>query len=344
MGAVYADSPKYVYEKLRVLRPDMKFVWVLPEGHEPPHPGTAVVQRGSPAYRQALARATYLVDNQTFPSYFRKRPGQRYLQTWHGIPLKKMGKDVLGFKLEPPAPDRGIGAWDQLVVPNRYFEQVFVPAFGFDGELLCYGTPRNDPLVDGSVDRSRARELLDLPVDARVILYAPTFREETRVQRMRVKPPFEVGALLDGLGPDTYLLMRPHYLNQISVPSEHRYRALDVRSVEDVNLLYMAADILVTDYSSVMFDFALLRRPMIFHTFDYDEYISSRGTYFDLKQAAPGPFTTTTEELLKAIHQMLSDPSPYRYKYADFLADYCGDEDGEAAERAALALLGRVTP
>ena len=341
MGTVYADSPKYVYEKLRQLRPDMRSVWVLPEGHEPPGADCAVVQRGSRQYLDALARATYLVDNQTFPGYVRKRPGQHYLQTWHGIPLKKMGKDVLGYRPEPTSPDTGVGAWDQLVVPNRYFEEVFVPAFGFSGELLRYGTPRNDPLVDGSLSGAAARALLDLPPDAHVILYAPTFREETRLHRTWVKPPFDVAELLERLPPKTYLLVRPHYLNQVSIPPSHRYRAIDVRSVEDVNLLYMAADVLVTDYSSVMFDFALLRRPMVFHTYDYDEYISSRGTYFDLKQVGPGPFTATTDELIEALKQVRSNPSMYREKYEDFIKNYCGVEDGSAAERAALSLLGR---
>ncbi|MGN6751703.1 MAG: bifunctional glycosyltransferase/CDP-glycerol:glycerophosphate glycerophosphotransferase [Intrasporangium sp.] len=341
MGTVYADSPKYVYEKLRTLRPELRFVWVLPEGHQPPHPDCKVVQRGSREYLDALARATYLVDNQTFPAYVRKRPGQHYLQTWHGIPLKKMGKDVLGHAPAPLSPETGVGAWDQLVIPNRYFEEVFVPAFDFRGELLRYGTPRNDPLVNGSLSRSEARHLLDLPEDANVILYAPTFREETRLHRTSVKPPFDVGEILDRLGPDTYLLMRPHYLNRISIPAAHRHRAVDVRSVEDVNLLYMASDMLVTDYSSVMFDYALLRRPMIFHTYDYDEYVSSRGTYFDLRAVGPGPFTSTTDELVLAVERLRSGTPEYKDKYEEFLETYCGDEDGGAAERAALALLER---
>lgn len=340
MGTVYADSPKYVYQKLRALRPDMRFVWVLPAGHEAPGSDCAVVQRGSRQYLDALARAKYLVDNQTFPDYVRKRPGQHYLQTWHGIPLKKMGKDVLGYRPKPSSPHTGVDAWDQLVVPNPYFEEVFVPAFRFSGELLRYGTPRNDPLVDGSLSRTRARALLDLPEDAHVVLYAPTFREETRLHRTWVKPPFDVGELLEQLPSDTYLLMRPHYLNHISIPPANRYRAIDVRSVEDVNVLYLAADVLVTDYSSVMFDFALLRRPIVFHTYDYDEYLSSRGTYFDLKDVGPGPFTATTDELVQALKQVRKDPAAYRDKHEDFVAAYCGREDGGAAERVALALLG----
>ena len=93
---------------------------------------------------------------------------------------------------------------------------------------------------------------------------------------------------------NTYLLLRPHYLNRIHVPGVARHRTLDVSRVQDVNLLYHAADVLVTDYSSVMFDFALLRKPIVFYTFDYAEYLSTRGTYVDLIDIGPGPFVSTT--------------------------------------------------
>jgi CDP-glycerol glycerophosphotransferase len=324
---------------MRRTYPQMKAVWVLPKDHPPPHPDVRVVRRDTTAYLQALARAAYWVDNQTFPRYARKRPGQRYLQTWHGIPLKKMGRDNLGEKLPKQSPDRGVGAWDELIVPNPYFERTFVPAFDYHKGLIRYGTPRNDPLVDGSLGREQARRALDLPQDARVILYAPTFREGNSSRRVAVTVPFDVTSLLESLDDNAFVLLRPHYLNRIKVPPAARHRTLDVSSVEDVNLLYLAADVLVTDYSSVMFDFALLRRPIVFYTYDYTEYVASRGTYFDLIDAAPGPFATTTDELVAAVADVLRSPERYAEKYDRFLAEYCGHEDGKASHRAVRRLI-----
>lgn len=339
LGTVYGDSPKYVFEALRRLRPDLSFVWALPDGHEPPAPGVKVVRRGSPAYLRALARASYWVDNQTFPAYVRKRPGQRYLQTWHGIPLKRMGRHIEGAEVLEQLPDRGIGAWDQLVVSSDYFERTLAEAFSFRGERLRYGTPRNDVLVNGTLTREQARVRLDLPADARVVLYAPTFRESAPGRKHAVTVPFDVPAVLDGLGEDTYLLLRPHYLNRVHVPPAARYRAIDVGSVEDVNLLYVAADVLVTDYSSVMFDFALLRKPMVFYTYDYEEYLATRGTYFDLREEGPGRFAADTEALIDALHTAEEDRTAMESTYERFIARYCGQEDGLAAERVALRLL-----
>jgi CDP-glycerol glycerophosphotransferase len=270
----------------------------------------------------------------------RKRPGQRYLQTWHGIPLKKMGRDKVGTELPEQQPDRGIGAWDELVVPCPYFERVFVPAFDYRKGLVRYGTPRNDALVDGSLTSEQARRALDLPLDARVLLYAPTFREDNRGRKVKVTPPFDPAELLGELGDDnTYLLLRPHYLNRIAVSPQARYRTLDVSRIDDVNLLYHAADVLITDYSSVMFDFALLRKPMVFYTYDYAEYVSTRGTYVDLKEVAPGPFVTTTEELVEALRRTDTDRARYDPAYSAFLEDYCGHEDGKASRRAVERLL-----
>lgn len=341
MGKIYGDSPKYVYEAMRRLHPEMKAVWVLPRSHPPPHPDVTVVRRGTAGYMRALARAAYWVDNQTFPRYVRKRPGQRYLQTWHGIPLKTMGKDEPGRPPPPQLPDRGVGAWDELVVPNPYFEETFVPAYSYTKGLVRYGTPRNDPLVDGSLTREAARRALDLPAEARVVLYAPTFRQDNRGSDVAVATPFDVGELFAGLtDDDLYLLLRPHYLNRIRVPSAARHRTLDVSRVEDVNLLYVAADVLVTDYSSVMFDFALLGKPIVYYTYDYAEYLSTRGTYLDLIEVGPGPFVTTTAELVDALRSVDDDRARYAAKYDEFVDRYCGREDGRASERALARLLG----
>lgn len=157
--------------------------------------------------------------------------------------------------------------------------------------------------------------------------------------RVAVKTPFDVGALFEGFDDNTYLLLRPHYLNRIDVPSAARHRTLDVSDVEDVNILYVAADILITDYSSVMFDFALLRKPIVFYTYDYAQYLAARGTYFDLVEMAPGRFAATTQELASALASAEADRPLFATKYEAFVDRYCGVEDGKASARALARLL-----
>ena len=342
LGTIFGDSPKYVYQELIRRRPDITSVWVLPEGHESPGAGCRVVTRDSYGYLWALARARYLVDNQTFPRYVAKRPGQRYLQTWHGIPLKRMGQDIgdpAVLEKEERGLDRGVGAWDHLVVPCPYFEEVFVPAFRFTGERVRYGTPRNDPLARGAIDAESVRLRLDIRAGKRVLLYAPTFRESNRDKRSPITLPFDAQALSEGLGPEWIILLRAHYLNRVHVPGAVRTSVLDVSDFEDVNDLYSVADVLVTDFSSSMFDFAVTRKPIAFYIHDYEEYVMSRGTYFDLRAEAPGPIVDSSQELAEVVQEMV-DSAPTE-AYVRFLKKYCGWEDGGASARAVTALLGQ---
>lgn len=341
LGTIYGDSPKYVHQELSRRRPDLRSVWVLPAGHPAPAPRTHVVQRDSYGYLWALARGRYLVDNQTFPRYFAKRKGQTYLQTWHGIPLKRMGQDIgdpAVLEREERGLNRGVAAWDHLVVPNPYFERVFVPAFRYTGNLVRYGTPRNDPLARGSFDHEVLREHFDIRPGKKILLYAPTFRAENRSKQRAVPLPFDIRELTKSLGPDWVILLRAHYLNRFDVPGAVRSSVLDTTDIEDVNEVYAAADVLVTDFSSSMFDFAVTGKPIVYFIQDYREYAMTRGMYFDLRNEAPGPMVDTTAELAKAVQQAVDDaPHP---AYQPFVDAYCGREDGQASRRAVDALLG----
>ncbi|ACQ79459.1 CDP-glycerol:poly(glycerophosphate)glycerophosph otransferase [Beutenbergia cavernae DSM 12333] len=343
LGQSTQDSPRQVYEALRRLRPDLTFAWSAEPGSPaarevaPSH----IVRRGSWGYVRMLARARYLVDNQSFPRYFRKRPGQVYLQTWHGIPLKRLGLDEVQF-FDPEQRSRlrrNVRAWDGLVVPGPYFERVFVPAFDFRGDLLRYGSPRNDPLVTEAIDAARVRALLDLPDGARVVLYAPTFRERVGRRESVARLPFQLDRWIDEIGGDVVLLVRSHYLNRFEIPARFQGWCLDVSRHPDINELYAVADVLVTDYSSVMFDYALLRRPIVTFAPDYDDYVlSSRGTYFDLRTEAPGDVVETEDEFYPAVRRGLDD-GEVGPQHELFVERYCGIEDGKAADRAAGYLL-----
>ena len=343
LGLAANDSPRAVFEQLRVQDPSLRTVWSLAghaDGSAAPE-GATVVRRGSRAYLSALARSRYLVDNQSLPEYFTKRTGQRYLQTWHGIPLKTIGKDEPRFS--SPADAKHLESvsslWDGLNVPCPYFEQTFVPAYGYRGSLLRYGSPRNDILFAADDTAERVRHKLDLPDDTRLILYAPTFRENLRSKTRAAQLPLDLKTWSDEIGIDTVLLVRAHYLNRFSIPESMRSRVIDVSDYPEIGELYLVADALITDYSSAMFDYALLRRPIVIFAPDYEQYVEhGRGTYFDLREHAPGPFVEEMADLPAALLAALRAPIPDAHE--QFIESYCGREDGAASVRSVEFLLG----
>ena len=230
--------------------------------------------------------------------------------------------------------------WDGLISPCDYFEETFVRAYRYEGELLRGGTPRNDVLVHEAEKRVDYKRKLGLPLDRTIVLYAPTFRAVTSPATVKPGEALDVREWVEALGDKTYLLVRAHYLDRVHVPRALHQYALDVSHVPDVNMVYLAADVLVTDYSSVMFDFATLRRPMAFYAYDLDEYMSAdRGTYFDLTEEVPGPVVHTFSDLLETVRTLRIDEVKDSAAYDRFVRRYCGDEDGSAAERAARWML-----
>jgi CDP-glycerol glycerophosphotransferase len=343
MGRTNGESPGAVLDALRAREPGVRVFHVVEAGVEPAA-GAAPVTRGSYGYLWQLSRARLLVDNQSFPRYFVKRRGQRYLQTWHGVPLKKMGLDEPRTRMSSPAEKASLVAqaakWDGLISPSDFFTRVFVPAFGYEGTVLPFGSPRLDRLVSGAIDADAVKRALDIDADSRVVLYAPTFRERQTSRKRATPIPFSLDDWTEQLGPDLTLVVRSHYLNRFAIADRFAGRVVDASSWPDVAELYAIADVLVTDYSSTMFDFAHLRRPIVLFCFDYDDYAHrSRGMYFDLRTEAPGPFVTDPEDLVPAVRRALDGVPGAAHER--FLAQYCGPEDGRASERAVAWLTER---
>ncbi len=351
LGRQFSDGPKYVYEELRRRRPDMTFVWAYASTSAGFPPDVVRVKRGSYAYYRELARAAWWVDNQGFPREVRPRAGQTYLQTWHGIPLKRMGFDEPRFR-EASDEERAqiqamVDRWDFLVSAGPFFDETFLPAFRYEGEVIRYGSPRNDRLVTEAApeDVSALRRRLDLPEDRSIVLYAPTFRESARVASGPVPLALELSVLQEQLGDSVYLLLRPHYLNTIEVPRRFDGFARDVTAHADVTDLFLVSDALVTDYSSVMFDYAVLDRPIVFFAYDYDEYVrDTRGTYVELRDIAPGPLVRTSAEVASALADLPALDIPWRERRAAFLERYGPREDGHAAERVVDRVFGAAAP
>jgi CDP-glycerol glycerophosphotransferase len=344
MGKQFSDNPRAVYEELRRRGSDLEPVWdfIDPDAH-PQVPGR-VIRRHTFAYSEVVARARFIVDNQGLPAWIRKRPDQYHLQTWHGTPLKRMALHKLEHEYplaETVARITGEAAWDALVSPSDYFERTFVDSYRYTGTLLRGGTPRNDVLVTHPQPDAALLRRLDLPPDRKVVLYAPTFREDVKNARRAAPVLLDVERWIEELGDTHYLLLRPHYLNRFEILPQHAPYLMDVSHVDEVSDLYRVADLLVTDYSSVMFDYAWLDRPIVIYAPDYESYTQdTRGTYFDLREDPPGPFSETQDELHDLVRTADDDAEERLRVLKAFRDRYCGVEDGKAAARVVDHLLG----
>ena len=336
----YNDSPRALSEALHRRRADFEHVWAVAPGISDVPDWATTVQPESRAYLEALGRAGHVVSNNTMPGYFHKRRSMTYLQTWHGTPLKRIAFDIPGRSLanKPKymrALRRDIAAWDYLVSPNPFSTEVFRRAFRFEGEILETGYPRNDLLSspDRQAIRSRVRAALEIPDGFSTILYAPTWRDDAAFSLA-----LDIDALLDRLDGHV-LLLRAHQLVARTVEASARPGLLDVSTYPDNRDLYLAADVLITDYSSAMFDFAVTCKPIVLFTYDLDRYRDEiRGFYFDFEAEAPGPLLATTGEVIEALTDLDGVVRRYESAYHAFRRRFCGLEDGRASERVVDAV------
>jgi CDP-glycerol glycerophosphotransferase len=308
------------------------------------------VQRLSPRYFYYLARAKYWVNNQSFPHYITRRPKGVYVQTWHGTPLKRMLHDLPEVHGRDAGyvdrASRGARQWSVLVSPNAFTSERMRSAFRYEGDVLEVGYPRNDVLHRQERDQlaARVRGRLGISPEQRVILYAPTFRDD-QVQggRFTFELPFDLDRLHADLGSDTILLLRMHVLvaQAIEIPVHLRDFVRDVSSYPEIQELYLASDVLITDYSSVFFDFAQLRRPMLFYAYDLASYRDKlRGFYLDYASELPGPIVETEDDLVHALNHLDDVQAGYVERRESFIARFAAHDDGQAAARVVDAVFG----
>ncbi|WP_155368924.1 bifunctional glycosyltransferase/CDP-glycerol:glycerophosphate glycerophosphotransferase [Catellatospora vulcania] len=333
-------NPAAVEQAARRIAPHVRGVWIVGKDASVPA-GTTHVVEGSRAYYRLLARAKYLVNNVNFPDFVRKRPGQVHLQTHHGTPVKAMGLDEqyfpAGEKHNFAALLRRSDRWDFSVSANAHSTEVWERVYPCAFESLESGFPRNDRLaLAGAAESAAARAALGIPADETVVLYMPTSRPEPLAL-----PPFDPATLAAALGPRGRVLVRGRLVPGVDSPDP---QVQDVSGYPVVEDLYLAADILVSDYSSVIFDFAVLDRPIVLHAPDWAEYRAARGASLDVIEHAPGPVTRSFPELLS----LLGDGGAYAdsERRQAFRDRFCAWEDGHAAERVVRRVfLGeQVTP
>ncbi|WP_335939081.1 bifunctional glycosyltransferase/CDP-glycerol:glycerophosphate glycerophosphotransferase [Streptomyces sp. PTD5-9] len=330
-------------------------LWVTDglHGHVPP--GATPVVEHSAAWYEALARSRRIVAAGQLPEWFERRPGQTVAQTWHGTPLGRFGTDLGGTRYADhhrlASLPRRAAQWSVLVSPSRHSTPLLRRALGYGGEVLEAGSPANDLLfaADRAKTAERLRRRFGIPEGRRVVLYAPTYRDQLahasgadgEHPRYRWDPALDLTALARSLGDGHTLLVRRHPRVTGSVPGEHGVR--DVSAHPDAAELLLIADVLVTDYSGMMFDFAHTGRPMLFHTYDLAHYRdTARGFCLDFEARAPGPLLPRADEVagvLRAPGALAASAARYAEAYASFRRDFCDLDDGRAAARVADRLL-----
>ncbi|TKJ35177.1 CDP-glycerol glycerophosphotransferase family protein [Blastococcus sp. CCUG 61487] len=347
----FSDSPRALYEELLTRGVDATHTWLSAPHTQATFPDdVATVTFGSPESIAALEAADLVVSNDHIPLDWEKRPGTTYLQTWHGTMLKRIHNDVLWAPEGRLAYlDQDIARWDLLLSPNAVTTDRLRRAFGFTGPVHETGLPRNDLLTSPRRDEIRAQVRADLGIDAdqKVVLYTPTWRDDLVFEGGDGRDfefPIDLDAFTDRLGEDHVLLLRLHNMVMSRLEVVEGSVVRDVCSHPDIRDLYLAADLMVTDYSSTMFDFAITGRPMVFFTYDLDRYRDQlRGFYFDLAEVAPGPLVGTSEELVAAIADIDRISEQYAGRYAQFQETFTHLEDGAATRRVLDLVLPTAT-
>ncbi|WP_338703631.1 CDP-glycerol glycerophosphotransferase family protein [Streptomyces sp. Q6] len=314
-----------------------------------PASASGVEEFSSPWYA-ALARCRRIVTAHQLPDFFERREGQTVVQTWDGAPLKRIGTDLtdtLYADHDHLAQLPGLARqWDVLVAPSRWSAPHLSRALAFDGEVLEAGSPRNDVLFTAPDDRRKRAERLrrDLDIDPgkRIVLYAPTYRDHLAHSpgRFRHEPAFDFAAAERELAADHVLLVRKHPRATGRLTGARAPFVRDVTGHPSAAELLLLADVLVTDYSSLMFDFAHTGRPMLFHTYDLEHYRDTvRGFYLDFEDRAPGPLLASTDDVVRALRELEDVTARHATAYETFRASYCDLDDGRAAARVAERLM-----
>ncbi len=333
----YACNPAAIYEKMRELAPGIRGVWVVKSGIEMPE-GVPFVCVGTPAYYRTIARGKYFVNNVNWPDHLAKREGTVHMMTQHGTPLKKMGLDQMDFPVGAADMDfRALIArsdrWDYLLSSNPLSTEAWERGFPCSYEMLEIGYPRNDRFFHTSpAEVARLRTEIGIPEGKKAILFAPTHRDYQKSFR----PQFDITRVAERLGDDYVLLLRAHYYYSAREPRRPADRVIDVSEHTSVEELALASDALLTDYSSVMFDYAALdaARPIVIYANDWDTYVRTRGVNFDLTALPPGVVATTEDELVDAFVSGAAWGDAAVKQRTAFQERFCLWEDGHAAERA----------
>jgi len=352
------DNPAAIYRELIKEAPAYAataYFSVKPSEYADLHakyPDIQLVKRFTPRWVALMARAEFWVLNSRLPNWWHANRRTTTIQTWHGTPLKKLGADIAHVAIPGTSTAEyhrefitAAHRWDYLIAPNQYSQTIFQSAFGFRNQFLSIGYPRNDVLYTTSTAETQTlkRQLLG-DVTGPVVTYAPTWRDDMAVRPgvYRFDLPFDLAEFFKHVPAGTHLIIRPHYLVKDAIDIHGFEDRVTVLAETDIAQLYLISDLLITDYSSVMFDYANLKRPELFFAYDLEHYRDQlRGFYFDYEQEIPGPLVTTATAFY---HQLDGWRTAGRFvgyedRQAAFYHKFCEWEDGTASRQVAQLIV-----
>lgn len=338
-GASVSCNPFAIYQHM-ISRPEFKsfiFVWAIKEGVKTPEiirrkQNVIVVVRDSDLYKRYLASAKYLINNVTFPEYFIRKDGQIYLNTWHGTPIKYLGKDIKDSFLSHYNVARNFMQATHIISQNDYTNKILVERYDVahtcNAAINVTGYPRTDITLNlSSKDKVLLRTKFNILPEQKVILYAPTWRGE------HGKAKFDIEKLIKDLSvvvkQGHKVLFRGHHMIE-SLLQKVKLPVQIVPASIDTNKILAITDLLITDYSSIAFDFLPTQKAIIYYAYDIEEYLEERGLYKNLENL-PGTVCYSIDELSKAIPKLLNFIPDLRYK--ESLNEYCPFEDGTSSRR-----------
>lgn len=344
-GRNYSGNPRYIYEEmvLEGLDKTYRCIWIL-ENIDTEIPGNVTkIKRSRIKYYYYFCIAGFWIFDNRQPEFIKKKKGVTYIQTWHGTPLKKLGLDMDKVSMEAEKDIqryhekfvRESSAWDYLISQNEFSTKIFRRCFAFHKDVLEIGYPRNDVLIREKNNSHIWKEKLGIPNGKKVILYAPTWRDDQYNGESSYKfvTTMDFDKMRECLSDEYVMIVKYHYIMSDKLDwSAYKGFIYQFSESEDIAHLYLAADCLITDYSSVMFDYSILERPMFFYAYDLENYRENlRGFYFDYFDYIPGPVSKTTDELLMQIEQY--DFEDWKQRYIKFRKEFNDRDDGMSASK-----------
>ncbi|HAR6429596.1 TPA: glycosyltransferase [Staphylococcus pseudintermedius] len=346
-GKSITDSPYAIFLGLNAHETfsNYQHIWVVD------HPDTLVfyqekfkvfqnvsfVIKESNEYLKALTESKFLINNATFPAYFTKKPQQIYINTWHGTPLKHMGFDVKNNLKGSQNTMKNFLASDYMISPNAHTTNIFKHAFKLDGlysgEILEIGYPRIDLTINTTANEAREylAEHLNLKKNP-IILYCPTWRgKNVNDPENSLLNVFEEIKLLNQKLPHQ-VLVKVHPFVYIKAKEMPELKPYLVPDFLDTNQLMPAVDLMITDYSSIFFDFLVTDKPIVFYVPDLDKYQNERGVYIDLC-ALPGPVADNIQDVITLVSNESYKDADVQEKYAKFKHNFVNYENGSVTER-----------
>ena len=334
-GRGYGDNPKYIAQELITRNLGYDIVWIINKKADYKFPTSIrTVYKGSWREYFELATAAFWVDNNRKGKTIYKNKKQIYIQTWHGFYiLKKIEKDAektLSKEYIKNAKYDG-SITDLMVSGCRARTDLYKTSFWYTGKIMEWGTPRNDIFFSDFDYRNKIREFYKLKSDSKIVLYAPTFRDNKSTDAYNIDFGMLIESFKHRFNGDWFILVRLHpAVREKCNFINYNDRIINASSYPDIQELYVGTDFLITDYSNCMFEYIIGGKPVILYTSDLKEYIHSRDLYYDL-HTLPFPIAENNEELNNII--LYFDESKYNFEARTFLDKIGSFEDGKASKR-----------